>query len=465
MTTPTSYLLPPTSSVAPISVCMIVRNEKAYLRQCLSKIRPHVAEICIVDTGSDDETPDIARDFADKFEVFTDCNDEQGRILNFSLARNHSFSLATQPWVMWLDGDDEFVGGEHLNTVLQAHYSLYQRAKDKGYNISIKMMAPYNHHNRNDELELSYMRERFFLGKDNFKWVAPVHEVVVPKSWQGLLDMPAPPEIKVIHRKRESGKASGEPHRNIRILEAHKAKGELEPRMLFYLGREYSECGQLLKAEKVLSEYVEKSHFEAEKANALIRLADIAIGKGDHKKALHWGFQLLALKESMQESYFLISKVFFIIASMDNNIRNWQKCVKFAELGFQQSPEDKPLFLDPNRRGIEIAIYYSRALGYVGRNEDGLKITEKYLESYPLDRVLLNHKKYYVEKLGIQEFKNSGIQAVETNKDADQLLEAANGSHLKNVDEQVRSGDVSKEAKCGSRQAEGSRHAEGSECL
>ena len=44
-----------------ISLCMIVKNESEVLARCLDSVRDAVDEIIIVDTGSDDNTREIAR--------------------------------------------------------------------------------------------------------------------------------------------------------------------------------------------------------------------------------------------------------------------------------------------------------------------------------------------------------------------------------------------------------------------
>ena len=93
--------------VAPISVCMIGRNEQHQLENCLRSIRPHVAHIAIVDTGSDDNSVEIAKKYADFVETWTGCNGPDGKIQRFDVARNRAFSHATQPWTLWIDGDDE----------------------------------------------------------------------------------------------------------------------------------------------------------------------------------------------------------------------------------------------------------------------------------------------------------------------------------------------------------------------
>jgi glycosyltransferase involved in cell wall biosynthesis len=46
-----------------LSLCMIVKNEAEKLPRCLSSVKDVVDELIIVDTGSTDQTPEIARSF------------------------------------------------------------------------------------------------------------------------------------------------------------------------------------------------------------------------------------------------------------------------------------------------------------------------------------------------------------------------------------------------------------------
>ena len=44
-----------------ISLCMIVKNEEKVLKRCLDSVKDIVDEIIIVDTGSKDNTKEIAK--------------------------------------------------------------------------------------------------------------------------------------------------------------------------------------------------------------------------------------------------------------------------------------------------------------------------------------------------------------------------------------------------------------------
>ncbi len=81
-----------------ISVCMIVRDEEEVLEECLRNVMRFADELVIVDTGSKDNTKEIARRFTDKVYDLEWCDD-------FSRARNMSFSYATGDYVMPVDAD------------------------------------------------------------------------------------------------------------------------------------------------------------------------------------------------------------------------------------------------------------------------------------------------------------------------------------------------------------------------
>jgi glycosyltransferase involved in cell wall biosynthesis len=82
-----------------ISVCMIVKNEAPNLARCLQSVKDLADEIIIVDTGSEDQTVQIASKFTDKVFHFDWCDD-------FSAARNQSLKHATCDWILIIDADE-----------------------------------------------------------------------------------------------------------------------------------------------------------------------------------------------------------------------------------------------------------------------------------------------------------------------------------------------------------------------
>ncbi|MDX2096342.1 MAG: tetratricopeptide repeat protein [Leptolyngbyaceae cyanobacterium bins.59] len=85
-----------------LSLSMIVKNEEETLSKCLESVKSLVDEMVILDTGSTDCTPEVARSFGAKVSFF-DWNHD------FSAARNACLRNVTGDWVLVLDADEVLV--------------------------------------------------------------------------------------------------------------------------------------------------------------------------------------------------------------------------------------------------------------------------------------------------------------------------------------------------------------------
>jgi tetratricopeptide (TPR) repeat protein len=78
---------------------MITKNESRFLQNCLDSVKALVNEIIIVDTGSTDNTKEIAFKYTSQIYDFNWCDD-------FSAARNESLKHAKGDWILVLDADE-----------------------------------------------------------------------------------------------------------------------------------------------------------------------------------------------------------------------------------------------------------------------------------------------------------------------------------------------------------------------
>ena len=85
-----------------LAAFLIVRDEEAFLGDCLTSLRPWVGEICVLDTGSRDGTLAIARSFGATVESFVWRDD-------FAAARNASLAMSRAPWALVIDADERLV--------------------------------------------------------------------------------------------------------------------------------------------------------------------------------------------------------------------------------------------------------------------------------------------------------------------------------------------------------------------
>lgn len=197
-----------------ISLCMIVKNEEKVLSRCLDSAAKLVDEIIIVDTGSIDQTKEIASKYTSKIYSYpwTD---------NFSDARNYSFSKATKDYCMWIDADDILEQTE-MEGFLQLKQSLTP-------DTDIVMMKYNTSFDEAGTPVFSYYRERWIKNSPKYRWIGEVHEVIPPTGNIVYSD------IAVCHKKI----GAGDPDRNLKIYRKMLAEGKkLDPRQQYYYGRE-----------------------------------------------------------------------------------------------------------------------------------------------------------------------------------------------------------------------------------
>ncbi|MDJ0716270.1 MAG: tetratricopeptide repeat protein [Prochloraceae cyanobacterium] len=82
-----------------LSLCAIVKNEAKSLPQCLESVKDVVDEMIVLDTGSTDNTVEIARELGAEVYHFQWCND-------FAIARNEALDRVRGEWVLVLDADE-----------------------------------------------------------------------------------------------------------------------------------------------------------------------------------------------------------------------------------------------------------------------------------------------------------------------------------------------------------------------
>lgn len=89
-----------------ITLSMIVKNEEKYLADCLESVKSVVDHIVIVDTGSTDNTLEIAKSYNADVYHFDWVDD-------FSAARNFALSRSASDWILYLDADERLDKNSH----------------------------------------------------------------------------------------------------------------------------------------------------------------------------------------------------------------------------------------------------------------------------------------------------------------------------------------------------------------
>lgn len=365
-----------------VSLCLITRQDP-HLEQLLASIAPHVDEICIVVNDSNDQlTLDIAKRYNAKVEVFLDCNDSEGRIADFSMARNRSLDMATKDWILWADSDDIIEGAASLR-------GLIKEIDDRSM-----VLFPYEYaYSAEGHVLCRHYRERVWK-RGACRFVNPVHEVAVPveatKSISVVCD-----NIVWKHQRQQIAKPA-EAQRNLRILKTHVENHPEDVRNKYYIGLEYSNAGDFDNAVRYLTEYVEVSGWSDERIMACLKLVEIFETKGDYKKALSWSFKAVEIDDWF-ECLYAVTRCFY-------HLKNWQRCVHYGQLALSRPQTKTFLFVNEADRFV-IHRYYNVALNNVGRVDEALASCEEGLKGLASDPMLLNNRQLYRQFLKIEDAK------------------------------------------------------------
>lgn len=153
-------------SVIPVSICVIARNEEEHIEECLKRLKPYDFEIIVTDTGSADQTRQIAGNYADKVLDFPWSDD-------FSAARNFCAENASNRYILALDCDEYMDKCEvgSLKTLMKTGNTFVGALQIKS--IIIQSDGRISH------LKDSVPR---FYDKALFKYSGVVHEQIVSRK-------------------------------------------------------------------------------------------------------------------------------------------------------------------------------------------------------------------------------------------------------------------------------------------
>jgi tetratricopeptide (TPR) repeat protein len=167
---------------APVSLCMIVKDEGKYLARCLASVKPIVDEMVVVDTGSTDRSKEIAATFGARVYDYEWTHD-------FAEARNFSISKASGEWILILDGDEVIspLDYDHFNKIVakKRKVPVAYSINTRNYNTLANIVGwvPNDGQYPDEEAAIGWLpseKVRLFYGKDQIRFEGAVHELVDP---------------------------------------------------------------------------------------------------------------------------------------------------------------------------------------------------------------------------------------------------------------------------------------------
>lgn len=355
-----------------ISLGMIVRNEGRTLEKCLQSVAPYVDEIVI---GLGGESTDNTEEIASTFGSIWYAEDKSRRFHivplewkdDFAAARNEVLEKVTGDYFLWLDGDDELVGGDRLAGLIR-----------KNPNVDSFFMG-YDYAQDADGNCVCYLvRERLVRLQDELPhrgwlWKGKVHEVMMA---EGFEDNPLfVQEVVVKHNKPPN---KHEADRNLKILYAQLSEQEPnpDPRILGYLCSENAGRGNFKEAILHGQRFIKLSGWNEEKYQMQHRIADMYRAMRDFPKALEADFVAINMQPDWPDAYLGIAET---QAQLGNDLA----CIEWSKAASTKNAPQTMLIINPLDYTFQPCVILAGAYARTGDYEMAIANYQKAFDIRP----------------------------------------------------------------------------------
>lgn len=281
-----------------ISVSMIVKNESSCLAKSLESVK-EADEIVVCDTGSTDNTVEIAQKYTP--HVYTDYKWED----HFAKARNHSLGKCTKKWVLIIDADEtlEPNGIEKIRNLLNS-------GKIIGYpTVYFDTISELNSKEAHKSI-------RLFKRNAGIVWRGAAHNYL--SESRGYVS-----DIKIFYGYSDAHKK--DPDRTLRILQKTVAENPSLSRETFYLAREYWYRKDYLRAINYYKKYLETGRWGPEIAEAQLMMAKCLLALKQPAQSMEWCMKAMATNANFKEAFLLMAKL-----SGPKNAKRWLQIAETA---------------------------------------------------------------------------------------------------------------------------------------
>lgn len=410
-----------------LSIVMIVKDEEKNLDECLKSLeslREAIpSELIIVDTGSTDRTPEIARKYTDQL-YFHEWNN------NFSDMRNISISYAKGEWIFIVDGDEDLVDGTEI-------IEFFTGDKHKRYNsASMKIRNYLDVRRKNSNMATTVC----FFRREGFQYSGAIHnqpQITLPMYSLGAI-------------LNHYGYISDDPElmekkfqRTVPLL---KKELEKDPESIYFL-YQLSQSYSMHHEDPVALEYIERAYNVAKKKKidlsrrmyVYTQMLNMLYSNMKYEEVEIYGREAIALQDGYLDVYYFLAGALEKLNKVGEAIPLYEQYLKMAK-NYRKY------------RGFDDISTPSLTMGYVERVTGricGLYYNEKkyqqVLKTYPLikDRTVLSKIFYpiigaYIKLEKIVElkgyYKNLNVEGSSLRSDFIESLE----KHLMTQDDEIK---------------------------
>ena len=353
--------------MAKLVLTQIMKNEAHVITRMLNSIKPIVDIVCLVDTGSTDNTIEVVKNWGQENNVETHVFERP--FDNFENSRNYSIQMAREVtkdrgndyWGFWLDADEILEIQPHFNKN-KIDRDLYM------FNTYINVMK--------------YTRNECFKLDKPFRFYGPVHEFIVcddKNITSGLMDG------LVVRVQMDGGSWKGniaEKYKShAHVLEKYIDANRQDPRWIFYTAQSYHDSACVPDNRDENEERLRRSmKYYRER---------ISRQDGYPEEIFYSQFRVGTIMRALEEPWYLTMNELLKAYSLDPmraepikaiidhylSVGEWHNAYlfsKFAKMNFHQKNPypQKLLFVDEALYVWKILEVHAAASFYTGRKDE-----------------------------------------------------------------------------------------------
>ena len=362
-----------------LSLCMIVKNEADCLARCIESLQSIPDEMIIVDTGSTDNTVEVAKKYGAIIKTYEWNN-------NFAQARNYALSFASKEWILVLDAD-EYLRPEDYNLFVSL---LNAEGIDSYYIKTLNFTEP-----NNPASCMINLNHRLFKNHKGFHYVGAIHEQLI--SDEKVISKTTDLGFYHTGYLKEVVKSKNKPKRNSQILQSILDE---DPNNSFHQFNLANEMFQLEKYEEAIELYNQAYEHTTVGQGYLPKLIvfriNALVANHQEKKALLAANEGIRLYPTFTHLMFVKGTIEEKLGLITKAITSYETCLTMgrpdAQLEFSKASET----LWPH---LKLATLYD----YYGDSEKAIFHYNKYLELNPSHYQILYAVASCLRRMGLNE--------------------------------------------------------------
>lgn len=367
----------------PTSVTIIAKDCAESLRACLESLVANYLrdddEIIVLDTGSSDNTVEVAREFGATVLERPDLTQNESRelcakwlpdhiealdahpqlkngfLLDFAGAREIVTRAAKHDVIFWIDADD---------VLEEDQPGALREAVDRVFPAYKGLFLDYHYdHTKDDGTLATILKRERIVDRRQFRWVGKCHEVLIPHENDDNSTFFTDLRSRIVHQPAHRKDHIIGDIRNYTIIRKEITEAqEVDPRSIYYLGNAAWGLKRWKEAHGLYKRFMTQTGSRDDMYNAAYHIANSYLHDSVRRPttAQQWFFQCIRYKPEDPRGYFGLARCAYLLERFAESL-HWFK------IGSQLPPPSLNTHAfnphDLNTEPLKVAVLAAKNLG------------------------------------------------------------------------------------------------------